>query len=60
MSRHLGWRLGAVLLLVGAAVDMVAIRGHLETLARTELADRNWTITVPADAADTFEQPGFQ
>jgi hypothetical protein len=49
-----------VLLLVGAAVDMVAIRGHLETLARTELADRNWTITVPADAADTFEQPGFQ
>ena len=32
---------------------------HRETLDRTELADRRWTITIPADATEQLEQAGF-
>jgi hypothetical protein len=33
---------------------------YREGLAKTELADRNWTITIPPDATDALEQAGFQ
>jgi hypothetical protein len=73
MSRHLGWRPVAVSPLVGAAIWMVVTRPawsvvaayggrevYRETVARTELASRNSTVTIPADATDAFEQAGFQ
>ena len=33
---------------------------YREILARTELADRDWTITIPTGASDALEQAGFQ
>jgi catechol 2,3-dioxygenase-like lactoylglutathione lyase family enzyme len=49
---------------IGARWTVVAAYGghevYRETLARTELADRNWTITIPADAIAALEQAGFQ
>lgn len=49
---------------LGARWSFVAGYGgrevYRETLARTELASRNWTVTIPADATDAFEQAGFQ
>ena len=52
-------------IVVGARRTVVAAHGGREvcreTLARTELAARNWTITIPADASDALEQQaGFQ
>ena len=48
---------------IGARWTIVAVSaGHevyREALARTELANRNWTITIPADAADALEQAGL-
>lgn len=73
MSRHLPRRPVAVSPLVGAATWMVVTRPawslvaayggrevDRETVARIELASRTWTVTIPADATDTFEQAGFQ
>jgi catechol 2,3-dioxygenase-like lactoylglutathione lyase family enzyme len=49
---------------IGASWTMVAAYGgqqvYREDLAKTELADRNWTITIPPDATDALEQAGFQ
>jgi hypothetical protein len=49
---------------IGAHWTFVAAYGgrevYREALARTELAARNWTITIPADASDALEQAGFQ
>ncbi len=49
---------------IGAQWTFVAAYGgqevYREDLARTELADRNWTITIPPDATDALEQAGFQ
>ncbi len=49
---------------LGARWRFVAAYGgrevYRETLARTELADRNWTVTIPADTTDALEQAGFQ
>jgi hypothetical protein len=33
---------------------------HRESLARTELAARNWTVTIPASATTALERAGFQ
>ena len=33
---------------------------HRESLARTELAARNWTVTIPASATRALERAGFQ
>jgi catechol 2,3-dioxygenase-like lactoylglutathione lyase family enzyme len=49
---------------IGGRWTVVAAYGgqevHREDLARTELADRNWTITIPADATDALERAGYQ
>ncbi|HEX3205816.1 MAG TPA: hypothetical protein VHQ68_06230 [Propionibacteriaceae bacterium] len=49
---------------IGAHWTFVAAYGgrevYRETLARTELAEGNWTITIPAGASDALEQAGFQ
>jgi len=49
---------------IGASWTIVAAYGgqevYREALAKTELADRNWTITIPPDATDALEQAGFQ
>jgi hypothetical protein len=49
---------------IGASWTIVAAYGghevYREDLAKTELADRNWTITIPPDATDALEQAGFQ
>jgi catechol 2,3-dioxygenase-like lactoylglutathione lyase family enzyme len=49
---------------LGARWTLVAAYGgqevHRETLDRTELADRHWTITIPADATEQLEQAGFE
>jgi hypothetical protein len=45
------------------ALDAAAYGGrevYREDLAKTELANRNWTITIPPDATDALEQAGFQ
>jgi catechol 2,3-dioxygenase-like lactoylglutathione lyase family enzyme len=33
---------------------------HHQTLARTELAARNWTVTMPAGATSALERAGFR
>jgi hypothetical protein len=33
---------------------------HRESLARTELAARDWTVTIPASATTALERAGFQ
>jgi catechol 2,3-dioxygenase-like lactoylglutathione lyase family enzyme len=33
---------------------------HRQTLARTDLAARNWTVTIPASATSALERAGFQ
>jgi catechol 2,3-dioxygenase-like lactoylglutathione lyase family enzyme len=33
---------------------------HQETLARAELAARNWTVTIPASATTALERAGFR
>jgi hypothetical protein len=33
---------------------------YREDLARTELADRSWTVTIPPDATDALERAGLQ
>jgi hypothetical protein len=47
----------------GASWTIVAAYGgqevHRETVARTDLADRNWTFTIPATATDALEQAGY-
>jgi hypothetical protein len=49
---------------IGASWTIVAAYGgqevYREDLARTELAGRNWTITIPPDATDALEEAGFQ
>jgi hypothetical protein len=49
---------------IGAVWTFVAAYGgqgvYREELAKTELANRNWTITIPPDATDALEQAGFQ
>jgi catechol 2,3-dioxygenase-like lactoylglutathione lyase family enzyme len=49
---------------IGASWTIVAAYGgrevYREDPAKTELADRNWTITIPPDATDALEQAGFQ
>jgi catechol 2,3-dioxygenase-like lactoylglutathione lyase family enzyme len=49
---------------IGAQWTFVAAYGgrevYREDLAKTELADRNWTITIPPDATDALEQAGFR
>ena len=49
---------------IGAHWTVVAAYGgrevYRETLARVELAARNWTITIPADASDALGQADFQ
>jgi hypothetical protein len=49
---------------VGPSWTLVAAYGgqevHRQTLTRSALADRNWTITVPASATRALEQAGFE
>jgi hypothetical protein len=49
---------------VGARWTVVAAYGgqevFRETVARAELADRGWTVTVPADATAALERAGFR
>jgi catechol 2,3-dioxygenase-like lactoylglutathione lyase family enzyme len=49
---------------LGARWTFVAFYGgrevHRETVARAELAGRDWTVTIPADVTDALEQAGFQ
>lgn len=49
---------------IGPSWTFVATYGgqevHRADLARTELADRNWTITIPPDATDALEQAGYR
>jgi hypothetical protein len=49
---------------IGARWTLVATYGgqevHRETLARAALADRNWTVTIPASATHPLEEAGFQ
>jgi hypothetical protein len=49
---------------VGPTWTLVATYGgeevHRETAARTTLAARDWTLTIPADATATLERAGFQ
>jgi hypothetical protein len=49
---------------IGSRWTLVATYGgqevHRETLARTELATGNWTITIPAGATAELERAGFQ
>ena len=48
---------------IGASWTIVAAYGGQEVyrkdLAKTELADRNWTITIPPDATHALEEAGF-
>jgi hypothetical protein len=49
---------------IGERWTLVAAYGgqeaHRETLARAALADRNWTVTIPASATSALERAGFQ
>ena len=49
---------------IGARWTLVAAYGgqevHRATLARSELAAGNWTVTIPADATSALERAGFQ
>jgi hypothetical protein len=49
---------------VGPTWTLVATYGgeevHREAVARAALAARDWTVTIPADAAATLERAGFQ
>jgi hypothetical protein len=49
---------------VGPAWTLVATYGggevHRETVARSTLAARAWTLTIPADATTALERAGFQ
>lgn len=49
---------------VGPTWTLVATYGgeevHRETVSRTALAARAWTITIPADATTALERAGFQ
>jgi hypothetical protein len=49
---------------VGRRWTLVASYGgrevHRETLARTELAARGWTVTIPAGATGELERAGFR
>jgi hypothetical protein len=49
---------------VGPTWTLVATYGgeevHRETVARTALAARAWTLTIPADATTALERAGFQ
>lgn len=49
---------------LGPTWTLVATYGgdevHRETLARTELATADWTLTVPASATSALERAGFQ
>jgi catechol 2,3-dioxygenase-like lactoylglutathione lyase family enzyme len=49
---------------IGARWTLVAAYGgrevHRVTLARSELAARNWTVTIPPSATVALERAGFQ
>ena len=49
---------------IGPRWTLVATYGgrevHRETLAKTELTARNWTVTIPAGATSALERAGFQ
>jgi hypothetical protein len=49
---------------IGPRWTLVATYGgqqvHRQTLARAELAARNWTVTIPASATSALERAGFQ
>jgi catechol 2,3-dioxygenase-like lactoylglutathione lyase family enzyme len=49
---------------IGARWTLVAAYGgrevHRVALARSELAARNWTVTIPASATVALERAGFQ
>jgi hypothetical protein len=49
---------------IGARWTLVATYGgqevHRQTLARAALANRNWTVTIPASATQPLEEAGFQ
>lgn len=49
---------------IGPRWTLVATYGgqqvHRQTLARTELAARNWTVTIPVSATTALERAGFQ
>ena len=49
---------------IGARWTLVAAYGgqevHRATLARSELAAGNWTVTIPAGATSALEREGFQ
>jgi hypothetical protein len=49
---------------IGSRWTLVASYGgqevFRETLARTELADRNWTVTIPPEATASLERAGFR
>jgi hypothetical protein len=49
---------------IGSRWTLVATYGgqevHRETLARTVLADRNWTVTIPTSVTTPLERAGFQ
>jgi hypothetical protein len=49
---------------IGPTWTLVATYGgtevHQETMARTALAARDWTFTIPADATAALERAGFQ
>jgi hypothetical protein len=49
---------------IGSRWTLVAAYGgrevHRETLARTELAAADWTLTIPASATSALERAGFQ
>ena len=49
---------------VGPTWTLVATYGgeevHQETMARSALAARDWTFTIPADATAALERAGFQ
>ena len=38
---------------------LLVVERYRETLARADLADRNWTVTIPASATDALEQAGY-
>jgi hypothetical protein len=49
---------------IGRRWTLVATYGgrevHRETLTRTELAARDWTVTIPADATSELERAGLR
>ena len=49
---------------VGSRWTLVAAYGgrevHRTSLARSELATGDWTVTIPADATSALERAGFQ